>query len=385
MTAPSSGRVYHHDARTPGLTLCVTAAGSKVFYFYKWMEGRPERIRLGKFGEVTLDSARKAAVEWAGKVAGGKVPAAERRAKRESPTLGELFDHWWEVHSKPHKKTWADDERMFKKYLRKYKTRRLAKITKAHVQRWHAKWGDDHGPYMANRVRALLSAMYDSADDLEYAGPNPCTGVRKFKEESRERFLLPDEMEKFFKALAEEEDLWRDFFLLLLLTGAWRGNVAEMRWDKVDLGRAVWYLPGTEAKGGAALAVVLPEPAVAILQARREADPGGEWVFPSKVTSGPIDDPRKAWARIRKRSGLTDLRMHDLRRSLGSWQAAMGTSLQIVGKSLGHRDMKATQVYARLQLDPVRKSVEAATSAMLKVGGNPKIIDVESKGEDDGY
>ncbi len=369
LPVPDRGRVYHYDERTAGLCVCVTHTGTQTFYVYRKIDGRPQRMRLGKFPDVSIDAARKAASEFSGEIAAGRDPAAERKARRESPTLESLFSHWWETHSKPHKKTWADDKRIFEKYLGTHRNRRLAKIAKADVQRWHTALGTDCGPYQANRVRALLSAMYGVAADLGFDGPNPCNGVRKFKEESRERFLLPDEMQTFFGALAEEEPLWRDFFLLLLLTGARRGNVAKMAWEELDLDRAVWYLPGREMKGGVPVAVVLPEPAVAILQGRREADPDGAWVFPSKVTDGPIDDPRKAWARIRERSGLTDLRMHDLRRSLGSWQAAMGTSLQIIGKSLGHRDHKATQIYSRLQLDPVRESVNQATSAMIEAGG----------------
>ena len=75
--------------------------------------------------------------------------------------------------------------------------------------------------------------------------------------------------------------------------------------------------------------------------------------------------------------------MHDLRRTLGSWQALGGTSLQIIGKSLGHKSMKATEIYARLTTDPVRESVEKATQEMAahwtepaEVPENAEIIDV---------
>ena len=64
-----------------------------------------------------------------------------------------------------------------------------------------------------------------------------------------------------------------------------------------------------------------------------------------------------------------DLRMHDLRRTQGSWQAAMNVSLAIVGKSLGHADLKSTQVYARLQLDPVRDAVAKASAKMIDAAG----------------
>ena len=82
--------------------------------------------------------------------------------------------------------------------------------------------------------------------------------------------------------------------------------------------------------------------------------------------TGSVFDPKKAWERVRERSGLTDVRMHDLRRTLGSWQALAGTSLQVIGKSLGHKSMKATEIYARLTTDPVRESVEKATQNMVE-------------------
>jgi len=67
-------------------------------------------------------------------------------------------------------------------------------------------------------------------------------------------------------------------------------------------------------------------------------------------------------------SGLKDLKIHDLRRTLGSWQAAAGVSLPIIGKSLGHRTTTATAIYARMNLDPVRESVSAAVTAMMTAG-----------------
>ena len=63
---------------------------------------------------------------------------------------------------------------------------------------------------------------------------------------------------------------------------------------------------------------------------------------------------------------LEDIRIHDLRRTMGSWQARTGASLVIIGKSLGHKSQQATAVYARLDLDPVRAAMETATSAMLE-------------------
>ena len=369
LPAPTQGRVYHYDKSTSGLCLCVTASGTKTFYIYRRISGKPTRVRLGRFPDVSLEAARQAAVELAGEVAKGRDPAAERRAKREAPTLGELFDYWLTTHAKLHKKTWRDDIRIFDKYLAKWRSRRLSTITKARVRAWHAAVGGDRGRYQANRALALLSAVWGKADDLGHSGSNPCRGVRRFKEQSRERFLQPAEMRAFFAALMEEEPVWRDFFLIALFTGARRSNVAAMAWADVDLTAGVWYLAGGETKGGEPLAIVLPPPAIEILRSRIESRADSPWVFPGRTATGHVAHPRVPWGRVLKRSGIRDLRIHDLRRSLGSWQAAAGASLPVIGRSLGHRNQQTTQVYARLQLDPVRESVNRATAAMLAAGG----------------
>ena len=371
LAAPIQGRVYHYDEKVPGLCLCVTPAGAKTFYLYRKIDKRPERVRLGKFPDVSINDARSATKEMVGEIAAGKDPAAERRARRESPTLKELFAHWLKVHAKPRKKTWREDEKTFKRYFTRLAGRRLKDIRKADVQRWHARVGEKHGIYAANRARALLSAAWRAADDLGVNLPNPCVGVKRFAEESRERFLLPEEMKKFFDALAVEEPLWRDYFLVCLFTGARRGNVQAMRWEELDLERGLWHVPGSKMKNARPMIIVLAEPARVILESRAASRKGSDWVFPAsrRAKQEHVVDPYKPWARILERAGISNLRPHDLRRSLGSWQAPAGSSLPIIGKALGHRDQGATQIYARLQLDPVRASVEAAVSAMREAGG----------------
>lgn len=96
------------------------------------------------------------------------------------------------------------------------------------------------------------------------------------------------------------------------------------------------------------------------------------YVFPGNGKKGYLMEPRKGWERILKRAGIEDLRIHDLRRTLGSWQAKTGASLAIIGKSLNHKHQNTTAIYARLDLDPVRASVEKATNAILEAAGIEK-------------
>jgi len=180
------------------------------------------------------------------------------------------------------------------------------------------------------------------------------------------KLLQSDELPAFFKALAEEpNDTLRDYFLISLLTGARRSNVLEMQWKQIHLDRAEWRLPTT--KNGEPQTITLTPEVIEILRARQTYD--SMWVFPGTGVTGHLVEPKKAWRRVLERAGIADLRIHDLRRTLGSWQAKTGASLVIVGKSLNHKSPSTTAIYARLDLDPIRASVERATDAMLTAAG----------------
>lgn len=231
------------------------------------------------------------------------------------------------------------------------------------------------GPGAANRTLALIGAMFGKAAALGFTGPNPARGVKKFPSHSRERFLHADELPRFFKAVSEEPNgTMRDFVWLALFTGARRANVQAMRWDQLNLERGTWRIPQT--KSGDPQTVHLPAPALEILKRRQaesesdEADSKNPWVFPGRGRSGHLEEPKGAWNRICERAGLGvglkgGVVIHDLRRTLGSWQAATGANLPVIGKSLGHKQQNTTAIYARLDLDPVRQAVDKATAAML--------------------
>jgi len=373
---PAGKRLYAYDLKTPGLGVQVTSTGTITFQLYRKVQGRPERMTLGRFPAMTVEQAKRKAAQLNGVIAQGQNPADRKRAARAEMTLRELFDLYLERHARPHKKSWREDEANFKRYLTPWQHRKLSDIKKAHVQALHADIGNitgpvkrrgDGGPYAANRLLALLRCLFNRAADWGWEGINPAKGIRPFREKSRERFLQADELPRFFKALSEEPNQTiRDFLLISLLTGARRGNVLAMKWEDVNLERATWTIPDTKA--GIAVTVPLVPEAVALL-VERQAGAKGPYVFPSNSKTGHLVEPKVAWTRLLKRAGIEDLHMHDLRRTLGSWQASQGASLTIIGKSLGHRNVSTTAIYSRLNLDPVRRSVETATRAILAAGG----------------
>jgi integrase len=171
-----------------------------------------------------------------------------------------------------------------------------------------------------------------------------------------------------FDAIDAAEDVRiADFLRLALLTGARKGALLRMRFADVDLARAVWTIPAADSKNGQPIHVPVVPDAVEIIRSRLIAAKGREYVFPGRHGKGFLSDPTKPIAKVFAAAGLKDVRLHDLRRTYGSWQAANGSSELLIGKSLGHRNSAATKVYARLTLDPVRQSVERATDAMRAV------------------
>lgn len=369
LAPPADGRLNVRDARTPGLVLTVTPKGTKSYYLYRRVNGRPSRILLGHHPLLTVEAARDLAVETYAETIRGKDPNAEKRAQRRGGiTVGDVFDHYVAhyLEVRAARRTIESHKGRFDTCLAEWRSRRLDSIGRGEVVTLHARLGRDRGKTTANRAVQLLRRLFNYAtgDAIGAKLPNPAARVDLYPETPRERFLRADELPKFFEAVdAEPDESMRDFFLLALYTGARRWNVLSMRWPDVDLAARTWTIPAEQFKTRKSTVVVLSSEALAILK-RRQKHASTDYVFPSHGYRGHLVEPKGAWQRLRDRSGLADLRIHDLRRTLGSWQAAAGSSLAVIGKSLGHTSPSATAIYARLELDAVRQSVEVTTAAI---------------------
>jgi integrase len=369
---PSSGRIFVYDSTITGLCVCLTSTGTTTWYLYKKVNGKPVRLKLGRWPEVTVEAAKNLATEAAGRMAGGEDIQAARAAKRKKEmTWGELFEKYLAEHAKIHKKTWREDEDNNRRNLSDWAERPLSSFTRPVIAEKHRQIGATGATTTANRILSLVSKVFSFADEAGlWDKRNPCKGIKKFKEVERDRFVQPNEMPVLLLQIQKYPNpTLRDYFLMCLLTGARRANVFTMKWVDVDLQEGIWRIPDT--KSGQAVRIALAPEAQTILCERKKicvAEGGSEYVFPGRYGKSHLKEPKKAWAKILENSGLKDLKIHDLRRTLGSWQAAAGVSLPIIGKSLGHRTTTATAIYARMNLDPVRQSVSAAVTAMMTAG-----------------
>ena len=396
---PQSGHVHFYDEEVPKLACRIRHTGSRTFYVIKRVGSEIEWVRIGSLEDVTLENARKAAQRILGEFANGNNPAAAKREQRAARTLQDAFDDYFEKHVIPQGVKRAEDiKSIWGRFLGRlpddppklrgrrrtkhpagvdWSQRKLDSIDNTEVRSLHSDIGKTHRTY-ANRVVELVSTVYNRAAEWGYRGANPARGVRPFKETKRARFLNqndPEELKRFFEALADDTSQdFRDFVNLCLLTGARRTNVLAMRWEHINLQATTWTIPAELTKNDEAMVIALVPEAVVILSARGANTEG--YVFAAPSRDGFITPPKKRWRALLERAKVSDLRIHDLRRSLGSWQAISGASLAVIGKSLGHKSPAATAIYARLHLDPVRASLNAATSAMLLAGGVKKAEEV---------
>ena len=350
------------DDETPGLIVKVYPTGRKTFFLNVRVGLTSEMFKLGIWPDLNVAMVREKVKKMRADLAMGKNPKTQ---KKEGVTLGEFFEIYMERHGNE-KKSSAKDRSCFERLLKPWHNYKLPEITRSKVEALHKNIGKET-PVQANRVLALLSTMFSKAIIWGYLKTdNPCRGVKKFKEISRDRFLSGEELARFFEALdLTENPAFKDFILLALFTGARKSNVLSMRWRDIDFERNVWKIPGELSKNGEPMQVPLGPDVLDILR-RRRAETSSVFVLPGPGAKGHYMEPKRAWGTLLKRAKLEDLRIHDLRRSMGSWMTIQGTSLPIVGKALGHKTSQATSIYARLNLDPVRAAMEQAVEAMTR-------------------
>lgn len=404
---PAARSAVIYDAISPKLALVIRASGARTFYAIIWsnLRSRTEWLKLGAVKDLSVDQARKEVSKIVGRFAAGEDPAHmrrdARRQKREEMTLGDGFkayvadrkarkmksigdaEHvWTRCLGAPPQGPFANKRTQRSKHPKgvNWENRKLSEITHEDILRLHAALSET--PNAANRVVGLISVIYN-----HLRLPNPATGIRHFKVQERSRFLRKEELPSFYTALAADKDEdFRDFVNLSLLTGARRANVLGMRFQDIDFSLATLTIPDAQSKNGEEQAIPLLPQAMEILIRRRDgakrpAENGsgelkapaaairdGVYVFPASSKSGHMTPPAKKWRALLQRANLSNLRLHDLRRSMGSWQAIMGASLPIIGRSLSHRSTAATRLYARLSVDPVRESMQRAAAAMMTAG-----------------
>jgi integrase len=371
---PQPRRYYVWDGGIPGFGVRVTERGVKAFVLtYRLKSGRPRLATLGRVGKITLDKARELARSYLGTLAGGEDPLRRIDLARTAPTLGDVADRFLKDHVTTRCK--PATLRLYQLAINRHLRPALGAVaivdvSPADMLRLHHRLRAT--PYIANRVLAVCSKLMNWAEQHGYrpTNANPCRGVQKFREESRRRYLTPRELQRLGTALRIAEK-WESMspiavtaIRLLLLTGARVSEILTLRWRDVNLARGELQL--ADSKTGRKT-IVLNPPAVAILKAWSK-HAGSPYVFPGEGRGSRKGQHRvnltDAWAWIRKRARLQDVRLHDLRHSFASVAVSGGQTLPVIGALLGHTQAATTQRYAHLMDDPLRAASNATGAAI---------------------
>jgi len=366
--APENTRDEYHDLAVAGLRLRVSSTGVKTYGVYARLKGGgPERVTIGTADRLTPENARTRAKAILADLANGRSHAESARAKRGETTFAALHaDYLRNTPMRP--RSLAAYEWLYTKHLAaELGNRKLSEVTPDRVRKLHRAVSVST-PTTANRCVAMVKATFNWASKAQaWTGINPAVNIQKNKETSRTRYLQPSELATFFQSLEECEEPAKSFFMLCLLTGARRSNVLSMRWADIGLDDALWRIPSADAKAGEQMDIPLvPEAVVVLRRLQLENAKTSPWVFPAESKTGHYQEPKRAWATLRRRSGLTDLRIHDLRRTMGSWLVRTGANTAINAKALGHKSMQAAAVYQRIaDTDPVREAMARATTALM--------------------
>ena len=150
-------------------------------------------------------------------------------------------------------------------------------------------------------------------------------------------------------------------FRLVLLTGCRMSEIRDLHWDYVK-GDCI-ELP--DAKTGGRVVPLGPEARAVLSAIPREK--GNPWVITGRLPGSHLTDLQRPWRRIRKRADLEDVRTHDLRHSFASRALALGESLTMIGKLLGHTQVQTTARYAHLARDSIQTAASRITGS---IGGN---------------
>ena len=362
-----SGRpkVDYFDTTLTGLVLEVRPTGRKTFYQrYTDARGSQRQFKIGTADAVSLEQARRKGRAVKAEAFLGPDPQLQRRELRASLTLAELVQSRYLPHVKEYKRSWKTDETILRLhilpalgslYLDEVTPERIGDLVRTMRVKGYAVG-------TTNRVVILLRYVFNLARKWKIAGvnENPTVALQLAPEAHRERFLTIEETRRLLLSIAADANRTAaNAILLLLLTGARRNEITHAEWSHLDWRKKTLLVP--KSKSGKPRKITLNGQALALLRSIKRTK-GNPYIFPAPGTERPSPSLYYPWHRIRKRAGLPDLRLHDLRHSFASFLVNKGVSIYVVQDLLGHTQLKTTQRYAHLTGETLRDAAEIAAA-----------------------
>ena len=348
---PDGTRISYYDTVERGLVLRV-GEGTRTFYFEYSIRDRSKRMRLGDVDDaVKLTDRRAEVAQLRALVSAGKDPLDERRKARDEKEGRETFEALGkrallELEKDVRPKTHAEWSRLWKKHLLPDMGKVDARDAVA-VKIAAQKMGDGiKARVVANRAFELARRIMSFAVSRDRAGhypANPLLRVAKpeVEAEPRTRTYSADEVRRI--VAASVGTLYEDLIPLLLATGTRAGEALAAEWTEID--GKTWTIPAAKSKIDHDRPVHLNPYALEILE-RIRAKSGEGFLFPARSESGHRERQQKVIRDIRKKSGVGDFELHDLRRVVRTGLSDLGVTNEIGELCLGHLPSKLVRTYS---------------------------------------
>ena len=374
---PVSGAVSYFDTEIKGFLLEHRTSGGATFYFrYRDAAGKVRMNNIGRVDEIALADARAKAHQMKQMVTEGGDPKLESHRFKDVPTLAAFVAERYLPYAKTRKRSWECDDSFLRNHvLPAFGSYRMNRVTRSDVVAFHHSLLDKgYAAGTCNRVLILLKFVYNCAIRWDVLPPtgNPCVGVDEFENTvSRERYLTTEEVQRLFDELDTNRNVQvGQVIRLLLYTGARKREVLDAKWEEIDFSRQLLTVPPGRSKSKKPRHITLSDAAIELLQALPRQD-DIPWVFFNPKTKKPPVSIFYAWDSIRKKVGLGEVRLHDLRHSYASFLVNAGRSLYEVQKLLGHHDPKVTMRYAHLSPQAMLEAVNVVGNV---VGRRPVVV-----------
>lgn len=370
-------QTFYRDDSLKGFAVRITSSGIKSFVIEKLINGKVRRITLGRYGELTVEQARKEAQKLLGKIATGIDPIAEKQvAKAQSITLSEAFQDYSVIRKASLKlKTLASYESVLNGAFADWKNKPLLAITKDKIQKRHALLGEEHGEAYANLAMRILRAIfnfaigkYEDAQGRSFISDNPVKRLSQtrawYRVERRRSYIKLHELAAWYQAvMALPNQTLRDYLLLILFTGLRRQEAAALRWDQIDLKAKTLTVP--ETKNHEPHTLPISTYLYELLQTRHQTKIS-EYVFPGTGKDGYIVEPRKQMAKVTQSSGI-QFTVHDLRRTFITVAESLDISAYAVKRLLNHKmSNDVTAGYIISDVERLRKPMQQVSDYLLK-------------------
>jgi integrase len=369
----------YYDDKLKGFGLRVTSGGTKAFFVEKLVKGKLSRITIGRYGELTVEQARKEAQVVLGQIARGFDPIAEKRlSKVKKITLNEVFKDYIQARKSLKPKTLYDYKRLLDIAFASWGDKPLLSITKDKIAKKHENLGKERGEAYANLAMRILRALfnfasgqYEDSNGNSLINDNPVRRLSQtrawYRVERRKTFIKPNELGPWFKSVQNiTNQTLQDYLIFILFTGLRRQEAAKLRWDQVDLVNKTLKISDT--KNNEAHVLPLSDYLLTLLNRRKQ---GGinDFVFPGSGSGGYIIEPRKQMLKASLESGIT-FTVHDLRRTFLTIAEGLDIPAYALKRLVNHKmSNDVTAGYIMLDVERLRKPMQLITDHMLKLVG----------------